>query len=95
MSAAARLGVLVKNVSDLERARHLSAIIFDKTGTLTTGRLSVTRLGPRGDVSPEELLAVAAQAERNTNHPVARAVLKTAERASDSTGALLSLTNLY
>ena len=82
LSAAARLGVLVKNVSDLERARHLSAIIFDKTGTLTTGRLSVTRLGPRGDVSPEELLAVAAQAERNSNHPVARAVLKTAERAS-------------
>ena len=46
LSAAARLGILIKNVSVLERARNLSAVVLDKTGTLTTGKLSVTRLGP-------------------------------------------------
>ena len=47
LSAAARLGVLVKSVVDLEAARNLTAMIFDKTGTLTTGQLQVTRLHPR------------------------------------------------
>lgn len=80
LSAAARLGVLVKNVGDLERARNLTAIVFDKTGTLTTGRLSVTRLGPARGVDPAELLSLAAAVEQNSNHPAARAVLDMAVR---------------
>jgi Cd2+/Zn2+-exporting ATPase len=47
ISAAARLGVLIKNVADLEVAGKMTAVIFDKTGTLTTGRLYVTKLSPR------------------------------------------------
>jgi magnesium-transporting ATPase (P-type) len=46
LSAAARLGLLIKKVTDLEVARKLTAIVFDKTGTLTTGKLSVTRMKP-------------------------------------------------
>ncbi|MAE60651.1 MAG: hypothetical protein CMJ49_04745 [Planctomycetaceae bacterium] len=81
LSAAARLGVLVKNVTDLEVARHLSAIVFDKTGTLTTGQLSVTRAQPADGVDPAEMLRLTGSAEQNSRHPVARAVTDVARRA--------------
>jgi Cd2+/Zn2+-exporting ATPase len=81
LSAAARLGVLIKSVATLEAARGLSAIVFDKTGTLTTGVLAVTRLAPVEGVPPADLLAAAASAEQNSRHPVARAVTEMARRA--------------
>ena len=81
LSAAARLGVLIKSVATLEAARGLSAIVFDKTGTLTTGVLAVTRLAPAAGVEPAALLAAAAAAEQNSRHPVARAVTEMARRA--------------
>ncbi len=81
LSAAARLGILIKDVSVLERARNLSAVVLDKTGTLTTGRLSVSRLAPVDGVEPADLLAAAVAVEKNSTHPVARAVVATAERA--------------
>jgi len=74
LSAAARLGILVKNVQDLEAARGVTAVVFDKTGTLTTGELAVTRLQPAEGVDAEHLLALAASVEHNSTHPVARAV---------------------
>jgi len=81
LSAAARLGVLIKSVATLETARNLTAIVFDKTGTLTTGQLSVTRLNPVEGVEGAELLATAAAAEQNSRHPVARAVMEVAKKA--------------
>jgi Cd2+/Zn2+-exporting ATPase len=81
LSAAARLGVLIKSVATLEAARDLSAIVFDKTGTLTTGVLAVTRLAPVDGVEPADLLAAAAAAEQNSRHPVARAVTDMARKA--------------
>jgi Cd2+/Zn2+-exporting ATPase len=82
LSAAARLGVLVKSVVTLEAARNLTAIVFDKTGTLTTGVLSVTRLAPVEGVEGAELLRLAATAEQGSRHPVARAVTEMARRAN-------------
>ena len=81
LSAAARLGVLIKSVATLEAARGLTAIVFDKTGTLTTGVLAVTRLAPAEGVAAADLLAAAAAAEQNSRHPVARAVTEMARRA--------------
>ena len=81
LSAAARLGVLVKSVGTLEAARNLSAIVFDKTGTVTSGVLSVTRLAPAEGVEPSDLLRLAASAEQNSRHPVAKAVTEMAKRA--------------
>ena len=81
LSAAARLGVLVKSVATLEAARNLTAIVFDKTGTVTSGVLTVTRLAPSKDVEPGDLLRLAAAAEQNSRHPVARAVTEMARRA--------------
>ena len=56
LSAAARLGILIKNVADIELAAKINAFIFDKTGTLTTGQLAVSRLAPLGETKPAELL---------------------------------------
>jgi len=81
LSAAARLGILVKNVQDLEAARSVTAVVFDKTGTLTTGSLEVTRLQPAEGVDAEHLLALAASVEHNSTHPVARAVTAVAREA--------------
>jgi Cd2+/Zn2+-exporting ATPase len=82
ISSSARLGVLVKNVADLEIAGRMTAMVFDKTGTLTTGRLYVTKLTPADDVEPAELLSAAASAEQMSKHPAARALLQVAKEAN-------------
>ncbi len=82
ISAAARLGVLVKNVADLEIAGKMTALVFDKTGTVTTGRLYVTKLTPAEGVEPGELLAEAAAAEQMSKHPAARALHEVAKDAN-------------
>jgi Cd2+/Zn2+-exporting ATPase len=81
LTAAARLGVLVKSVATLEAARNLTAIVFDKTGTLTSGVLSVTRLTPATGADGAELLGLAASATQDSRHPVSRAVTEMARRA--------------
>src|SRR2546423_15488833 len=72
LSAAARLGILIKNVADIEAAARINALVFDKTGTLTTGQLAVNRLAPIGDIKTAELLLLAASAAKYSNHPTAR-----------------------
>ena len=81
LSAAARLGILIKNVADIEAAAKINAFIFDKTGTLTTGQLAVSRLMPLGETKPAELLRIAASAEKYSNHPTARALAQLAGEA--------------
>ena len=81
LSAAARLGILIKNVGDIELAARINAFIFDKTGTLTTGRLAVSRLQPMHGATPAELLRVAASAEKYSNHPTAKALAQLAGEA--------------
>lgn len=84
ISAAARLGILIKNVADLEIAGRLTAMVFDKTGTLTTGRLFVTKLEPASGVEPADLLRTAASAEKLSKHPAARALLNLTKEANVS-----------
>jgi Cd2+/Zn2+-exporting ATPase len=81
LSAAARLGILIKNVADIEQAAKINAFIFDKTGTLTTGELAVSRLAPLNGVTAAELLLIAASAERYSNHPTAKALGQLADEA--------------
>jgi Cd2+/Zn2+-exporting ATPase len=81
LSAAARLGILIKNVGDIELAAKINAFVFDKTGTLTTGKLAVSRLAPLNGVAPAELLRVTASAEKYSNHPTAKALAQLAEEA--------------
>lgn len=84
LSAAARLGILIKNVGDIELAARINAFIFDKTGTLTQGTLIVNRLNPAEGVTPAELLLVAASAEKYSNHPTAKAINQLANEAEIS-----------
>ncbi|MBN1943534.1 MAG: cation-translocating P-type ATPase [Phycisphaerae bacterium] len=81
LSCAARLGILVKDVSMLEVARDLTAFVFDKTGTLTTGELCVTRMMPAPNVDGADLLATAAATEQMSRHPVAQAVVAIGRKA--------------
>lgn len=81
LSCAARLGIYIKDVSNIEMARDINAFVFDKTGTLTTGQLSVTRLMPAVGVDGADLLVAASSAEQLSKHPVARAILAVADRA--------------
>ncbi|SFT92548.1 Cu2+-exporting ATPase [Arthrobacter sp. ov118] len=75
---AARAGVLIKNRMALERMRTIDIVLFDKTGTLTKGEPEFKDTAPAGGTSPEELLALAAAVESDSEHPVARAIVKAA-----------------
>ncbi len=81
LSCAARLGILIKNVVQLEFAGTLTAVIFDKTGTLTTGELSVTQIKPAPGVDGADLLWAGASAEQMSKHPAALAMVAVAKKA--------------
>jgi Cu+-exporting ATPase len=69
----AELGLLFRGGDALERASHIDVVCLDKTGTLTTGRPQLV-----GDL-PDEVLAIAAAAEHDSEHPVARAIVDAAK----------------
>ncbi|WP_081069256.1 heavy metal translocating P-type ATPase [Burkholderia diffusa] len=71
---AARHGVLIKDAQALELAQRATVIAFDKTGTLTEGRPSVTAFDAV-DIPREQALALAAAVQRQSDHPLARAVV--------------------
>lgn len=77
---AARQGVLIRNGQALERAREVNAVVFSKTGVLTEGRLAVIETWTVGEITPEELLQLAASAESESDHPVASAMIREASR---------------
>ena len=89
---AARAGVLIKNRMALERMRTVDVVLFDKTGTLTKGEPELRDAAAADGTSRDELLALAAAAEADSEHPVARAIVRAAKkqdlhipRASDFT----------
>jgi P-type Cu2+ transporter len=74
---AARAGVLVKDRLALERMRTVDVVLFDKTGTLTKGEPAVTGIAVAGgSVSEDELLALASAVEGDSEHPLARAIVR-------------------
>ena len=74
-------GILFKRASVLENLSRLDVLLLDKTGTLTRGEFRVTDLVPAAGVGEEELLRAAAAVESNSNHPLARAVVRHAGEA--------------
>ena len=78
-SLSARGGLLVRNRLALERARDVDVVVFDKTGTLTRGELGVVGIAADGR-SEQDVLAMAAGLEANSEHALARAIVAEAER---------------
>jgi Cd2+/Zn2+-exporting ATPase len=79
LTAAARRGVLIKGGPYLELPAKIKAIALDKTGTLTEGRPAVQTVVPFSGHTEDELLTIAAAAESRSEHPLAKAILRTAE----------------
>ncbi|MBU8578137.1 heavy metal translocating P-type ATPase [Brevibacterium luteolum] len=79
---AARGGVLIKDRLALESMRSVDAVLFDKTGTLTKGEPTVTGSAPVGNRTGDEVLALAAAAEADSEHPLARAITAAAATRS-------------
>ena len=75
----ARNGLLVRDRRGLEEARNLDTVIFDKTGTLTLGEFRIVKMAVAEGVSEEEALRAAAGVESESEHPIARGIVKTAE----------------
>jgi Cu+-exporting ATPase len=79
--AASRRGILIKDAATLERAAAVATVLFDKTGTLTLGEPEVVAVEPAAGIAKEELLAFAAAAERSSEHPIGRAIVRAADAA--------------
>ncbi|MDR2940604.1 MAG: heavy metal translocating P-type ATPase [Clostridiales bacterium] len=72
-------GVLIKSGESLETLHKINCVVFDKTGTITEGKPIVTDIIPFGAYSKEDLLKLAASVEKNSEHPLGSAILKSAE----------------
>lgn len=76
---AARGGVLIKDRLALESMRTVDTVLFDKTGTLTKGEPTVADARPTGDLDGDTLVALAAAAESDSEHPLAKAIVRAAQ----------------
>ena len=76
----AQAGVLIKNAEALERMERIDTLVVDKTGTLTKGRPDVVAVVPAAGVAEDEVLRLAAGLERPSQHPLAEAVVRAAEK---------------
>ncbi|MFN2315468.1 MAG: heavy metal translocating P-type ATPase [Gemmatimonadales bacterium] len=78
----ARNGLLVRDQRGLEEARSIGTVIFDKTGTLTLGAHRVVEMAVLEGLAEEEALRIAAGVEAESEHPIARGIVRTAEDRS-------------
>ena len=76
---AAENGILIRSAEALEIARSVDTVVLDKTGTITLGTPSVQRVVSLGRYSVDEMLAIAAAVERGSEHPLAAAIVASAE----------------
>jgi Cu2+-exporting ATPase len=79
-SLGAQNGLLIKDRLALESSRDLDMVIFDKTGTLTRGSPVVSGVAAAPGVTKDDLIALAAAVESNSEHPLARAIVAEAKR---------------
>jgi len=80
----AKNGILFKTAAALEMAGRIETVALDKTGTITEGHPVVTDILPVGDISKDELLALAYALEAKSEHPLSRAIVEKAEQEGTS-----------
>jgi P-type Cu2+ transporter len=78
----AKRGILFKNAIALEQAAALDTVVFDKTGTLTRGEPQVVAIETPDGIGEDELLRLVASAERESEHPLAEAIVTAAQERS-------------
>ncbi len=93
IAQAARNGVLIKGGVHLENLGRVRVMAFDKTGTLTEGRFAVTDIVPLNGAGEEQVLRLAGAVERQSNHPLAQAVVRAVEERGIATVAAENVQN--
>lgn len=89
IGAASRYGILIKGSNYLEKFNQANTFVFDKTGTLTKGNFAVTKIAPESNA--DEILHLAAIAEHDSNHPIAKSIVA---RYGKQTESGYTLTNI-
>lgn len=74
----AEMGILIRGAEYLEIAEKLNTVIFDKTGTLTKGEMEVTEIAAEAGIPSEEVIRLAAIAEKGSEHPLGEAIIRRA-----------------
>lgn len=82
IGAASRAGVLFKGGNYLDAITKINTVVFDKTGTLTKGTFEVQSCLPQPDITEEKLVQLVASVERNSTHPIAKAIADYAKQRS-------------
>ncbi|MBS1554141.1 MAG: cadmium-translocating P-type ATPase [Bacteroidetes bacterium] len=86
---SAQSGLLIKNRTAFENSRKITTLVFDKTGTLTVGKFSVVRFDSLGEeYNRDEVLAIAAALEQNSEHPIATGIVEKAKELKLSLPAI-------
>lgn len=75
IGGASKKGILFKGSGYVEQLSQVKSILFDKTGTLTRGHFEVAEIVPAGGITRDRLLELAAYAEKNSNHPIAKSIV--------------------
>jgi Zn2+/Cd2+-exporting ATPase len=83
IGGAAKRGILIKGSTFLDTLTAVKAVVFDKTGTLTQGVFKVAEIVPHNGFTPAELLRLAAIAESNSNHPIAKSIRQAYDQPID------------
>lgn len=91
IGAASRYGILVKGSNYLEKLNNANIFVFDKTGTLTKGNFAVAKVSPAAGADEEEVLRLAAIAEQDSIHPIAKSI---AARYGKPAASGYTLTNI-
>jgi Cu2+-exporting ATPase len=90
----ARHNILIKDAATLEGVSRVQAVVLDKTGTLTEGKPQLTRVVPTNGFDERELLRLAAAAEKNSEHPLAEAIVEGAAKEGIDVPASSSFTSI-
>jgi Cu+-exporting ATPase len=93
-SAAASLGVLIKNAESLERLQRVDTIIFDKTGTLSLGTPAIATVTPLNGFAEERMVQLAVALESRSEHPAGSAFREYAKRQGIDGGEVEQFTSL-
>lgn len=93
-SISAKNGLLIRDRKAFEMARNIDVIVFDKTGTLTKGEFGVTDIVAQEGYKEDDVLRYAVSLEFNSEHPIAKGILKKAKEKNITTDAVQKFTSI-